>query len=163
GGGAARDHGLELLAAADPLRVVLAVEEFVEVEAHGRLVHAGAVHVARDAVELGAGVLLVAPDLEEPVGAAVDDVLDAAERLDVVDDRRRAERARDGGEGRLDARLAALAFDRLDQARLLAADVGAGAAVDGEVEREGGAEDLLAEEPLRVRLRDRLVEDPGAV
>src|SRR5262249_45251117 len=79
------------------------------------------------------------------------------------DDRRRRERARNRGEGRLDAGLPPLALEGLDETRLLAADVGAGAAVDGNVERERGSEDLLAEETLRVRLADGLLEDARAV
>jgi hypothetical protein len=59
------------------------------------------------------------------------------EGLDVVDDRGLAEEALDGGEGRLDAGPPALALDRLEQRRLLAADVGAGAAVDVAVDLKG--------------------------
>ncbi len=50
------------------------------------------------------------------------------ERLDVVDDRRLAEQADLDRERRLVARLAAVALDRLEERRLLAADIGAGAA-----------------------------------
>ena len=46
------------------------------------------------------------------------------------------ERALDGGEGRLDARVAALALERLEHPRLLAADVGAGARVHPGLARE---------------------------
>ena len=46
-----------------------------------------------------------------------------------------AEDPADRGERRLDARLAALALEALDQPRLLAADVRARAAVDVDVER----------------------------
>ena len=63
-------------------------------------------------------------------GPLLEDVRDAAERLDVVDDRRLGERAGDGRERRLVPRPAALAFERFEQARLFAADVRAGAAVD---------------------------------
>ncbi len=62
-------------------------------------------------------------DRLEPVDAAVDDVRHAGQRLDVVDDRRLAERALDGRERRLDPRPGPLAFQALDQPRLLAADV----------------------------------------
>ena len=51
------------------------------------------------------------------------------ERLDVVQQRRLLERAGDGRERRLGRRLAAVAVERGQQRRLLAADVGAGAAV----------------------------------
>ena len=54
---------------------------------------------------------------------------DGRDRLDVVDDGRRRVEARDRRERRLRARLAALALERLEQRRLLAADVRAGAAV----------------------------------
>ena len=52
------------------------------------------------------------------------------ERLDVVDQRRPAEVARLGGEGRSQAWHAAASFQRLEHRRLLAADVGAGAGHD---------------------------------
>src|SRR5436305_909730 len=70
----------------------------------------------------------------EPVGPALEDVLDAGQRLDVVDDGRLAEGALDGREGRLDPRPGPLALQRLDQPRLLAADVRPGAAVGVDVE-----------------------------
>ena len=54
---------------------------------------------------------------------------------------------------RLDARLRALAFERLDERGLFARFVGAGAAVDVDVAVEAGAEDVLAEVALRVGLR----------
>ena len=56
------------------------------------------------------------------------------ERLDVVDDRRLAEQPDLDRERRLVARLAAVALDRVEDRRLLAADVGAGAADDRDVE-----------------------------
>jgi hypothetical protein len=58
-------------------------------------------------------------------------VLHVAERLDVVDDRRALVEAEDRREiRRLDPRIGPLALERLDEPGLLAADVGAGAAVD---------------------------------
>src|SRR5262249_30912314 len=83
-------------------------------------------------------------------------------RFDVVDDRRGAEDSDDSGEGRLDARLAALAFEALDQPGLFAADVGAGAAVDGQVERVSGAEDVLSEKNARVGFLQRAVQNARA-
>src|SRR5439155_676419 len=76
------------------------------------------------------------PEAGEPGGAAIDDVRHLRDRLDVVYDRRHAEGALDGGERRLDLRPALLALERRDQARLLAADVGAGAPVDHDVEAD---------------------------
>ena len=55
---------------------------------------------------------------------------DDGDGLDVVDGGRRAVEPDIGGERRLQARLALLAFEALEQRRLLAADVGARAVVD---------------------------------
>src|SRR5690606_2127848 len=107
------------------------VDELLEVDVHGELVDAGLLDLARDAVELRSGVLRDAEGLE-PLRAVLDDQGDAGDGLDVVHDRGAAEHADDGREGRLDARLAALAFDRLDQPGLLPANVRAAAAMDGD-------------------------------
>jgi hypothetical protein len=56
------------------------------------------------------------------------------QRLDVVDDGRLAEQPDLDRERRLVARLAALALDRFEQGGLLAADVGAGATPQLDVE-----------------------------
>ena len=89
-----------------------------------------------------------------------DDVLDVAERLDVVDDGGAHVEPEHGGEvGRLDARVGALALERFDQARFLAADVGARAAMDVDFQLVACAADALAEEALRLRLRDRLLQN----
>ena len=58
-----------------------------------------------------------------------------------------------GRERRAQPGLAAEALQRVEQRRLLAADVGAGAGVHDDVQVEAGAEDVLAEVALRVRLR----------
>ena len=62
------------------------------------------------------------------------------------------------GIGRPHARLAALAFDRMDQRRLLAADESPGAQADFEVELEARAEDVLAQQALRAALVDRMLD-----
>src|SRR5439155_11079939 len=113
------------------------------------------------AEELRAGTLLGA-DRAEPVGAPEHDVRHAGEGLDVVDDGGTAEQAVRGGKGRLDARVAALALERLDEPGLLAADVGARAAVHPHVEVEPRAEDVAAEEAPAARLGDRGLETLGA-
>ena len=69
----------------------------------------------------------------------------AAERLDVVDDRWLAESPLDGRERRLDPRPASLPFQALDQAGLLAADVGARAAMQPDVEVEPRPVNVLAQ------------------
>ena len=75
--------------------------------------------------------------------------------------RRSLVEALDGRERRLQPRVAALAFQRVEQAGLLAADVGAGAAVDDERERVLGAEDPLADEARVARFAQRRVEHVG--
>jgi len=68
--------------------------------------------------------------------------------------------ALDGRERRLQARVAALALERVEQSRLLAADVGAGAAVQDQRQRKLRAEDPLADVARLAGLRDRGIEDP---
>ena len=88
---------------------------------------------------------------------------DPGEGLHVVDDRRMAQVAGVDGEGRAVARLAALAFQRFDQGRLLAADVGPRAHVDLDVEVESlAAGDVLAQQILlAAALRARLPDAGG--
>ena len=57
--------------------------------------------------------------------------------------------------------IAPLALEALEQAGLVAGDVGAGAAVHDDLEVEARAEDVLAEEALRVRVGDRLLQPLG--
>ena len=90
-----------------------------------------------------------------------EDERDVDQGLDVVDDRRLAEEADLDRERRLVARLAALALDRLEERRLLAADVGAGAAAELDVEGEAGAEDVRPEEAGAACGVDR-VADPAS-
>src|SRR5262249_37420285 len=133
------------------------VDDLAQRGAHGELVDSGAHDVARDTVELRARALL-RPDTAEPLGSAPDDARDAGERLDVVHDDRPAEQAGHRWNRRLDPRVAALSLERLEQAGLLAADVGAGTAVDHHLEVEARAEDVLPEEPLRLCFAYRLPE-----
>ena len=66
--------------------------------------------------------------------------------------------AGDRRERRAQPRLAAAALERVEQRRLLAADVGAGAGVHDDLEVEAGAEDVLAEVARLVRLGDRRLQ-----
>ena len=83
-----------------------------------------------------------------------DDLRSIGIALDVVDVGRLAPEACDGREGRPGPRLAAAAFDGGHQGRLLAADEGAGAFFDMEMEAEVRAQDILAQQAVFVGLGD---------
>src|SRR4030095_9970575 len=149
------DDRLERTRSGHPAAVV--VEQLLPRHAERRLVDAGALHVPRDAVELGTGVLLAA-DRREPRRPALDDVGDVREGLDVVDRRRAAEDAVGGGERWLEARIAALPLDRLHQRGLFAADVGSRADMKRELAVPSLAEDVPARVALLVGLGDCALE-----
>lgn len=158
-GDAAGDGAFELLSAAHAAAVV--VDEGRELDAEVALVDAGAVDVAADTHELGAPAGWAADGglgalLAEPLPAVLDDARHMAEGFGVVDDGGLAEEALDGGEGRLDARPAALAFEGFEEAGLFTTYIGPGAAVDvavhdprfagcclGAVQKAFAAEDAL--------------------
>src|SRR6185503_10253926 len=98
-------------------------------------------------------------ELGEPLRAVQDDERHVAERLDVVDRRRTVVEALHGGKRRLEARLGALAFERLDERGLFAGFVGARTTVHVDVAVEAAAEDVLAEEPGLVGLLDLRLEN----
>ena len=87
-----------------------------------------------------------------PVRPAVHDHGHVGVGLDVVEQRGLAKEALLGGAGRLDPGHAALALDGLGERRALAADKGAGAAVDADVKVKAAAQDVLAEKPQLVGL-----------
>ncbi len=82
-----------------------------------------------------------------------------AERFDVINDRRAAVEADDRREGRLDARIAALAFERLHQRGFFAAFVGARAGVHDQIKIEPRAEDIVAEVVVRIRFVESGLDD----
>ena len=156
-GCAAGDDGLELLAVLDAAGD-LVDRLALEVVAHGQLVDAGALDVAADAEEARAAVALGA-ELGVGLAAHQKNVRGGGDGLGVVDDGGAAVEADDGREGRLDARHAALAFERLHQRGLFADLVGARAGLRDDVEVDARAEDVLAEEALRVGVGDGLLHD----
>ena len=79
--------------------------------------------------------------------------------LDVVDHGGAAIQADNGGERGLDARIAALAFERFHQRRFFAAFVGAGAGVRHQIEIETAALNILAEITLCIGFGDGGVHD----
>ena len=162
GRGSARDDRLERAArerAAADLVQQLPERDFSDLE----FIVARPPHVAGDAEDAGSRVV-GRSDLREGLAAHVGDVLHVAERLHVVHDRRALVEAEDGGEiRRLDPRIGPLALERLDQAGLLAADVRPRPAMDVDFAAVAGAEDVGPDEMGGPRLRDRLLQDPGAV
>ena len=90
--------------------------------------------------------LLFEPDLEEPLGALVHDAGGVAEGLDIVHHGRIAEIALGDRERRAGLGFAGQAFAGRDERPFLAADIGAGAELEADVEVEAlDAEDVLAE------------------
>ena len=138
------------------------VDHAQEVEAHRQFVNAGLVDVAGEAEHAGAAVLRRA-EIREHSPPFSDDGRHGAEGLDVVQHGGRLQGARHRREGRPDARDAALAFERFEQRRFLAALVRARAGVRVEVEVEAGALDVLAQPAARVRFGDGLVHDVDQV
>ncbi len=94
----------------------------------------------------------------EPRGALAHDRRHGREALRVVDRRRLAVEAEIRGERRLEARPTRLAFERLQQRGFLAADIGAGADEHVQVEVDARPQDVLAQEPGRIGLRERGLE-----
>src|SRR6185312_10850088 len=158
GGGAAGVDRLDAAAGERPAGEV--VDQVAGRDPERDLVVAGPTYAAGDRDDLGAGRLLGA-ELAEPLGAVGDDPRHVGERIHVVDQGRPAVEALDCREWRLQPRVAALALERVEQRRLLAADVGAGAAVDDQLEVPVGAEDVGPEVTRLVGFGDRGVEDVG--
>ena len=151
---AAEEDRLDRAPARDAAR---AVEQPAQRLAERDLVDTGRRDVAGQAEQLGAGGAL-RPDLRVRRGAHAQDQRDVDQRLDVVHRRGLAEQAVLHGERRLVARLGPAALDRLEQRRLLADDVRAGADPELDVEGPAGAHDVVAEQPGRARLADRVLQ-----
>ena len=137
-------------------------DELFNSDAHRKLINARFLHRSGNAVELRPGVLGAAERFE-PLRAVVDDQRYTRQRLDVLHDRRSAKGADDRGKRRLDARLSAFSFDRLDEPRLFTADVGPGSSRDGDIEVEPAAENILAEEAALAALGERFLQHHRAV
>src|SRR5207245_5352811 len=106
---------------------------------------------------------LVAPQLRVGRAAVVDDPRHGRKGLDVVEQRRPPPRALHGGQWGTGAGLGTLAFERLEKRRLLAADVGAVAAVEPDVERVVLAHRLGAGVALGASLLDSLGDGPAGL
>jgi len=83
-----------------------------------------------------------------------------AQRFDVVHDRRAHVEAEHRREiRRFDSRISAFAFERFDQSRFFAADVGPGAAMDVNIDTEPGAENVTPKEIVFARFFNGALED----
>src|SRR5262249_53515274 len=94
----------------------------------------------------------------KPINPALDDVRYAGQCLDIVDDGRLAKQALYGRKGWLDSRPSPLPFEAFQEACLFAANVRARTAVQINVERKIGPQDVLPEEAIVVTLADGPIE-----
>ena len=84
------------------------------------------------------------------------------QRLDVVHHRRTTEQAVGRRKRRLDLGPAAAAFERRQQRGLFAADIGAGATMDDQVQVVARAENILTDEAGSISFLDRALQPRGA-
>ena len=134
----------------------MALDQLDEGNAHLLFDRAGGVHMARDAKQLGARVVGLA-ERGEPGRATAQDVRHNGDRLDIIDGGGGAIEPAVCGERRLEPGLALFAFKAFEQRRLLAADIGACAVVNVEVEIPAVVV-VLANEPCVIGLGDRRLE-----
>ena len=129
------------------------LDQLAERNPHRLFDVAGPLDMAGDAEQLGADIVGPA-DAGEPRRAAPQDVGRHRDRLDIVDGGRAAVEADVRRERRLQPRLALLAFEAFEQRGLLAADIGAGAVGDVEIERPA-VDIVLADQLGLIGLIDR--------
>src|SRR6266511_2761323 len=158
GGGPARRPRLELLAVEHAAR--RAGDELPGRRAERVLVVARPPHVAAHAEQLRPRRLL-RPHGAEPVHPLAEDPGHARDRLYVVDRGRCPVQALERGKRRPQLWLATLALQRGQQRGLLAADVGARAAMQHHLEVEAGALDVTAEQATLIGLPDRGGQAPA--
>src|SRR5205807_10054245 len=133
------------------------IEQLAQRHAERNLVEARTRHVAGEAEEPGSRRPFGSRLLVRSAGV-VHDLEHVEERLDVVHDSRLSEQSYLDRERRLVARLAPVALDRLEESRLLAADIRAGADAELDVEGEAGAHDVATEQSARARVRKRVLQ-----
>jgi hypothetical protein len=133
-------------------------QDLMDRRAERILVDTGACAVSADRKDLTAGGLVRA-FAAEPIAAPLDHARGGEKGLDIVHHGRLIVEAAGHREGRALARDTALALERLDQRRLLAADVGARTQVDLDVEVEAvAAENPRAEQALGATALQHRVE-----
>jgi hypothetical protein len=126
------------------------VDDLPELDAQGDFDEAGVLDASGEREDLGAFAALRA-HVEEPLAAVADNGGDVGVGLDVVDERGLAPEAADGGIGRARLGGAAATFNGGQQGGFLAADKGAGAEADLDIEVELGIADGIAEQAAATR------------
>ena len=152
-GGSAALHGFEVSAARDAAADV--IDDLAHRGTHVDFHEAVVDDLAGQREDLGAFALFGAHG-GVPCAALADDDRDGGEGLDVVEDGGLFPEARERRERGTRTGLAALAFDGAHERGFFAADEGARAHHDFDVEVEAGIEDVLAEQTIFVGLVDRL-------
>src|SRR5450830_7667 len=150
-GRAARNDRLDLRAAA---HTAGQFQQCGEWRAQRNFVIAWTFDVARDREDLGAAVVRLA-DVGVRLCTDLEDERNSSECFGVVDRGWLTVQAETGWERRFEARLALLAFERLQQCGFFAADVGAITMMTVQLEAEVGAEDVVAKETCCTRFFQR--------
>merc|ERR1719474_661880 len=160
-GAASRDDTEQIVPAADHSAAV-ALDQLLQGDAHLLLHCAGVVHVARDVEQLGAAIPGAA-HAGEPVSSPPADGRSHGYSLHVGHSGGTAEDTDVSGEWGLQAGLALLTLQALDQGGLLTADVGASTTVHKEVEVIARATGVGSQEASVVGLPDGLLQVGGLV
>ena len=111
------------------------------------------VDLAAQSKDLGA-LALLSTHGGKPIRALDNDLGDIGIGFHVIQDGGLAEQTLDCGEGRTGTGLAALALDGGHQSGLLTADEGAGTQTQADIKAEAGAENILAQQAILMRLPD---------
>ena len=154
--GAARNDRQQVVPAAAHAAGIF-VDQFPQRNAEFFLDIAGLVHMAGDAEHFLPRVVLP-PEAGEPRRAAAQDRRRHRDAFDVVHRGRAAVQPDAGRERRLHPRHALLALEAFDQRRFLAADIGAGAAMQEHIVIVTGPAGVLADQSGLVSLIDRLLQ-----
>ena len=123
------------------------INQLAQRRSHRNFIEARTRHVSGETKQPGTGGVFRA-ELGIIGAAFEDDAGNVDECFDVVNGGGLSEKSGLRGERRLVARLAAIAFDRVEQCGLFAADVRAGAAANFKGEFEAAAKNVVAEEAV---------------
>ena len=154
-GGAAQLRSLEFLAFGDSAADV--VNDGSQRRSHRDFDQSDVVDVTGQGEDL-CPLALFRSDAGVPLRTLEDDLADVGQGFDVVQDAGLLPEAGDGGKGGPGAGHSPLALDGCHQRRFLAADEGAGALVDLQVEIEARSQDVLSQQARFLGLGDGDVE-----